>query len=190
MVVETMKGSCCPIYSLADRQTGRASKKVHWKYSHWWMLANLEILTTSLNCFTYTLSLIFMFTMSTPKTMVGYFKSVNFYKLWAYMYKIFMECNVVTNLLSSQNLVHYIRCLLYIDVTNFSPCLCWWNNWLPKFICYIWRFVLYGFVILLFHIVTPLNVTRIFWCRRHKIKFWLTIWNLIYLLYFILCFYI
>lgn len=36
------------------------------------------------------------------------------------MYKIFMECTVVTNLLSSQNLVHYIRCLLYIDVTNFA----------------------------------------------------------------------
>lgn len=32
--------------------------------------------------------------------MVGYFKLVNFYKLWVYMYKIFMECNVVINLFS------------------------------------------------------------------------------------------
>lgn len=134
-----MKGSCCPIYSLADRQTGRASKKVHLKYSHWWMLANLEILTTSLNSFTYTLSLIFMFTMSTPKTMVGYFKSVNFYKLWAYMYKIFMECNVVTNLLSSQNLVHYIRCLLYIDVTNFAGEITGYQVYLLYLeVCFIW----------------------------------------------------
>lgn len=53
------------------------------------------------------------------------------------MYNIFIECNGVSNLLSSEILFHYIGCLLYINVTNSSHCFAGEITGYTRFICYI-----------------------------------------------------
>ena len=40
------------------------------------------------------------------------------------MYKIFIECNDIMNLLSSGNVIHFVRYLLYINVKNSSHYFC------------------------------------------------------------------
>ena len=153
--------------------------------SSYWVFPWVNMVVETMKGSSRPLSLIFMFTMSTPKTMVCVTWNQWIFTISEHTYKIFMECSGVTNLLSSENLVYYVRCLLYINVTNSSPWFCWWNNRLFGISGGLFHMALLYYFMSLF-----LSMWQKFYSVEDtcRIKFWLTVWNLLYLLDFILCF--